>query len=106
MGTYLKIRLTAVKLSLVVVAAAQFWDVLSTNRALGARDGLYEANPLVRLHMDAFGDFWWLPKLLIAALCVVLAVRIRRPSTRAALLTVGVAAAYLAAVAHNLYAGT
>ncbi len=106
METYLKIRLIAIKLLLLVVAAAQFWDVLSTNRALGARDGLYEANPLVRLHMAAFGDFWWLPKMLIAALCVVLAVRIRRPSTRAALLTVVVAAAYLAAVAHNLYVGT
>ena len=49
-----------------LLALAQVADIAST-RAVLARPGFGEANPLVFELMQRFGRRWWLPKLAIAA---------------------------------------
>jgi fucose 4-O-acetylase-like acetyltransferase len=94
-------RLISLRVLLLVVAVAQLGDVISTERALSTGGDLREANPLIRLQMETFGSHWWLPKLIIAALFVVMAVRAKRASIRTTLLAAFVAGLYLVVVIKN-----
>jgi hypothetical protein len=48
---------------IVVLAAAQLADVVSTNLAL-ATNRTVEANPLMAWFMQELGPIWWLPKVI------------------------------------------
>jgi len=57
-------------LALIILALLQVCDVLSTIRVLEA--GGYERNPVVAKLMDWFGRFWWVPKIMLAAIAAAL----------------------------------
>jgi hypothetical protein len=94
-------RVVAIKALLVLVASAQLVDVLSTNRALAAGRGLYEANPVMSFSMDTLGTFWWLPKLVIALVLIGLAVRLKRVTLREFVLATLVEITYLGVLVNN-----
>jgi hypothetical protein len=94
-------RVVTIKVLLVVVALAQIVDVLSTNRALAAGGGLYEANPVMGFSMTALGPFWWLPKFAIAIVLILLAIRLKRATMREFLLASLVEIAYLGVLVNN-----
>jgi|SRR5579859_1261111 len=80
-------RLQIAKGLLLVLAAAQFADVLSTKAAL-MHVGTSEANPLIRQLMQWLGQYWWLPKIGLAAFFAAYALRIARV-TRTRLVMLG-----------------
>ena len=100
-GARPSIQVMVIKTLLIVVAMAQFVDVASTNRALAAGVGLYEANPVMGLSMTALGSFWWLPKFVIAAVLIGLAVRLKRATMREFAMAVLVQLAYLGVLLNN-----
>ncbi|HVJ55538.1 MAG TPA: DUF5658 family protein [Aliidongia sp.] len=94
-------RLGVIKALLVILALAQLVDVLSTNRALAAGDGRYEANPVMSFSMMHLGALWWLPKFAIAAFLVALVFRLKRATQREFLFSAIVGTAYLGILANN-----
>ncbi len=101
MGARPSIQVMVIKTLLVVVALAQFVDVLSTNRALAAGVGLYEANPVMGFSMSALGSFWWLPKFAIAAVLIGSAIRLKRATMREFTMAVLVQTLYLGVLVNN-----
>ena len=49
---------------LAITAILQASDVLTTNVVLGV-PGAMESNPVMAAAMDAFGSYWWVPKILV-----------------------------------------
>jgi hypothetical protein len=64
-------------LLLVVFAALQVADVVTTNYAL-AVPGAHEANPLMALFQSHLGAAWWLPKAAVVVFAFAVAPRTRR----------------------------
>jgi Domain of unknown function (DUF5658) len=68
---------TCWRLLLVLFAALQIADVLSTNHALTI-PGAWEANPLMALSQARLGAAWWLPKMAVAGLVCFAAPLLRK----------------------------
>lgn len=49
---------------LAITAMLQAGDVVTTNAVLGV-PGVSENNSIMAAAMDAFGSYWWVPKILI-----------------------------------------
>ena len=95
------LQVMLIKTLLVVVALAQVVDVISTNRALAAGMGLYEANPVMGFSMSALGSFWWLPKFAIAAVLIGSAIQLKRATMREFAMAVLVPTLYLGVLVNN-----
>ena len=67
----------AYRLFLLLLAALQVADVVSTNHAL-ATPGVLEGNPVIALLMAHLGSSWWLPKLLVVGYAAAAAPFIRK----------------------------
>jgi hypothetical protein len=74
--------LTAARWLLIILGVAEIADILSTNDALASAPGAFEANPFMRLMMDRFGSWWWLWKVLLAALFINRALHMNAVSRR------------------------
>ena len=62
------------RISLGKILLLQFLDVVSTNEALAR--GSREMNPLMALAQNELGAAWWLPKLAVSLLILVLALMV------------------------------
>ena len=49
---------------LAITAILQACDVATTDALIGV-PGAVESNPIMAAAMDAFGRFWWVPKILV-----------------------------------------
>src|SRR6185437_595102 len=49
---------------LAITAILQAGDVVTTDALIGV-PGAVESNPIMAAAMDAFGRFWWVPKILV-----------------------------------------
>jgi hypothetical protein len=54
-------------LSVVLLAAAQIADIITTNMFMAK--GIKESNKLVRWCMDKFGSLWFWPKIALVIIC-------------------------------------
>jgi hypothetical protein len=63
--------------ALILFAVIQVADIATTSVAIHAAD-LHEGNPIVAVWMDMLGPLWWLPKLGLVVLAVLVARRVRR----------------------------
>ncbi|HLZ66531.1 MAG TPA: DUF5658 family protein [Aliidongia sp.] len=95
-------KLLAIRVLLIALALAQLGDVLSTNQALAASPGAFEANPLMHLLMTYLGSWWWLWKAAMAGFFVVAAFTIRQPSRRQLVFAGAVAKVYVLVLVNNL----
>jgi Domain of unknown function (DUF5658) len=71
---------TVTRWSLILIAA-QVADVVTTRAVLASSPRAVEANPFMAAAQAQLGQAWWLPKLAVAGMLVVLLVR-QRPSRR------------------------
>lgn len=84
-------RAIANQLLLMLFVELQLADILSTNHAL-ARQGVWEANPLMAWSQAKLGAAWWVPKLAIIGLVASTAHRSRRRWPIVAMVSVSCAA--------------
>src|SRR5689334_6748628 len=49
---------------LAITAILQACDVITTDALVGV-PGAVESNPIMAAAMDAFGRYWWIPKILV-----------------------------------------
>jgi uncharacterized protein DUF5658 len=56
----------------LILVAAQVADVSTTRAMLGCLPGAIEANPFMAAVQAQLGQAWWLPKLAVAGMLVVL----------------------------------
>jgi hypothetical protein len=82
--------------ALGLVALLQVADIVSTNAAL-SKPGVIEANPLVAVSQLALGEYWFVPKLAIATIGLLLLYRAGKAWPALAALTL-----YAIVVALNL----
>lgn len=62
---------------LLLFAALQLADVVTTNHALAAATAV-EGNPIMALAITHLGTVWWLPKVAIVAFSMIAVRQIRR----------------------------
>lgn len=96
------LKLLSIRTLLIALAVAQLGDVLTTNQALAASPGTFEANPLMALLMTYLGSWWWLWKAAMAGFFGVAAFTIREPSRRQLVFTGAVAKIYVLVLINNL----
>ena len=83
------------RLLLILLAALQVADVLTTNRALAAPEN-WELNPIMAYTMAHWGAAWWLPKVALVCYAIAATPFIRRRWPL--MVAVGI---YVAIVANN-----
>ncbi len=97
------VLLNLARVLLVALAAAQVFDVLSTNAALASSPDAFESNPVMRLAMTSLGAYWWLWKAALAVFFLTYAARIRVINTRGLLLLGLVAKVYVFVILSNIF---
>jgi hypothetical protein len=94
----------AVLVLLGFLFALQVFDILSTNYTLAMHDGVVEANPVIRYFMDRYGDAWYLPKLALMIMTILIALFVPRVRTLTFVVTGLVIAFYVLIVVNNIFA--
>jgi hypothetical protein len=96
------VKLWCIRALLVVLAVGQVGDVLTTNHALAASPGAFEANPLMHLLMTYLGSWWWLWKAAVGFFFIAMAIGMRQVSRRQLIFAGALAKVYVLVLLNNL----
>jgi hypothetical protein len=83
--------------------ALQVFDIVTTNYTLAMHDGVVEANPVIRYFMDRYGDAWYLPKLALTIMTILIALVAPRVGTLTFIVIGVVIAFYVLIVVNNIF---
>lgn len=91
-------ELVLISLLLLLLVVLQIFDIISTDKALNL--GAIETNPVVKIFMNVFGKYWWIPKVIL--LLPLFIISFIEPSYLIMALLIGINLFYTIIVYNNL----